>query len=85
MSDTRTVSWPTKDAMTLADYIKGHLESVKDEGSHIDAGGGFGARDIWVMVEGREFMVTVKECRPRTAKRRSEVHAGGVDGRHWRR
>lgn len=62
MNDDSSMAWPTRNAVNLADYIKGHLESVKDEGSHIDTGGGMGERDMWVKVEGREFLVTVKEC-----------------------
>lgn len=51
---------PGKDAMSLANYIKGALLAVKDEGSSIDTGGGFGARDLWVKIDGNEFMVSVK-------------------------
>lgn len=55
---------PTGDTMSVAKYITGALSLVKDEGSGIDTGGGSGKRDLWVTIEGKEFIVTVKECQP---------------------
>jgi hypothetical protein len=53
---------PTGETMSVANYIKGALSMVKDEGTAIDAGGGMGQRDMWVKIDGKEFLVTVKEC-----------------------
>lgn len=53
---------PSGDAMSLASYIKGHLESVADEGSHIDSGFGLRRSDMWVVVEGRTFLVSIQDA-----------------------
>lgn len=63
MSDElRGLEMPSGDAMSVANYIVGALSLVKDEGSFIDVGGGFSARDLWVKIEGKTFFVTVKEA-----------------------
>lgn len=57
MSDSKM---PTRDIISVSDFIRGHLEHIKDEGSAIDIGKGFGLRDLWVTIDGVEYFVTVR-------------------------
>lgn len=57
----RLIDPPSGDAMSIAKYIIGALSLVKDENTHIDTGGGFSSRDLWVKVDGKEFFISVKE------------------------
>ncbi len=53
---------PSGEVMSVATYIKGALGLVADEGTGIDTGGGFSQRDMWVKIDGKEFMITVSEA-----------------------
>lgn len=56
---------PSGNTMSIAKYVRNALELVKDERTSIDSGGGFGCCDLWVKIDGREFFITIKECRPK--------------------
>lgn len=61
MSDvikTMPESWD-KRPVSLALEIRSFLESVKDEGTHIDSGTDGVTGDLWVKVGGVEYTVTV--------------------------
>lgn len=47
----------------LASEIRDFLKSVKDDGTQIDSGSGFGAADLWVTVDGQEYRVLVERSR----------------------
>lgn len=46
--------------LSLAHEISGFLESIKDEGTHIDSGTDGVQGDLWVKVQGVEYFVSVK-------------------------
>lgn len=43
----------------IATEIRDFLHSVKDEGSSIDSGAGNGSADLWVKVQGVEYLITI--------------------------
>jgi hypothetical protein len=45
--------------LSLRNEIRQFLETVKDQGTAIDAGAGAGEGDLYVTVQGREFRITV--------------------------
>lgn len=52
----------------VASYVRNALEIVKDERTAVDSGGGEFVRDLWVKIEGDEFLITITnktktECR----------------------
>ena len=51
----------TKQAFSLAGEIRTFLHSVKDEGTNIDSAGGLGGADLWVKVQGVEYLIQVAE------------------------
>lgn len=51
---------PPAAALDFADQLRDWLETVKDAGTAIDSGGGFGARDLWVTVGGHEHFISIK-------------------------
>ena len=53
------------DAASIRDEIRGYLRSaVADAGSSLDSGGGFGEADVYVTVDGKEYVVIVRSLRP---------------------
>lgn len=52
---------PSGDAMSLANYIKGALNAVIDEGAAIDSGLGFSRSDLWVTIEGKSFFISIQD------------------------
>jgi hypothetical protein len=46
-------------ALSLRNELIQMLQSIKDEGSEIDTGGGGGSEDMWVTVGGVEFVIQV--------------------------
>lgn len=49
------------ETFTLAKEILDFLNTIKDEGTEIDSGGGFGGSDLWVTIGGEEFIIQVKK------------------------
>ncbi len=49
------------DTMHFAELLRTFLEEEKDEGTHVDRGGGMGQVDYWVKVNGVEYFITVKK------------------------
>ena len=49
------------DAASLRDEISELLNSVRDNGTSSDTGGGMGQADLWVTVQGVEYFVTVRK------------------------
>ncbi len=47
-------------ARLLSHEIMDYLESIKDDGSARDSGGGDGTADVWVTVGGTEFIINIK-------------------------
>ncbi len=47
-------------AYSLARELKEMLNSIKDEGTAIDSGGGAGGADLWVKVQGVEYAITIR-------------------------
>lgn len=45
----------------LASEIRSFLDSLKDEGTAIDSGGGDGSADLWVTVQGVEYFINVRK------------------------
>lgn len=54
--------------ISLALEIRGFLQNVKDEGSQIDSGTDGICGDLWVTVQGIEYLVTVKKSNAQLAK-----------------
>lgn len=61
MFDYSDFERPSGDVMSVSKYVQGALSLVIDERTTIDFGGGFGARDLWLKIDGKEFLVTIKE------------------------
>lgn len=49
------------DAMTIREELRAFLNTIIDEGTHIDSGGGFGQADLWPKIGGKEFLVSIKD------------------------
>ena len=56
---------PSMATRHLSDELREWLEAKADAGTSIDSGGGFGCRDLWVMVGGHEFHVRITDKGPR--------------------
>lgn len=52
--------WDRK-PLGLASELRGFLQTIKDEGTHIDSGGGDGTGDLWVTVQGVEYFIAVNK------------------------
>jgi hypothetical protein len=46
--------------MSLSSELERFLQTVKDEGTHIDAGTDFRSRDLWVTVGGVEWRINIR-------------------------
>ena len=46
--------------LAVRDELIAFLDQIKDQGTHIDRGGGAGAADLWVTLGGIEYCVTVR-------------------------
>jgi hypothetical protein len=46
--------------MSLSKELENFLQSVKDEGTGIDAGTDFRSRDLWVTVGGVEWRINIR-------------------------
>jgi hypothetical protein len=56
----KTLEYPMG-AASVRDEIRSVLrDTVVDHGSSMDGGGGFGGADLWIWVDGKEYLVTVK-------------------------
>ena len=49
--------------MSLSKELENFLQSVKDEGTGIDAGTDFRSRDLWVTVDGVEWRINIRRNR----------------------
>ena len=47
-------------ATAIRDEIRDFLEEINDEGTSLDTGGGDNLADVWVTIDGTEYLVTVK-------------------------
>ena len=52
-------------AAAVRDEIKDFLEEIHDKGTSLDTGGGDNLADVWVTIDGVEYLVTVKALRKR--------------------
>ena len=55
---------PTMATRHFAEELHLWLDSKADHGTSIDSGGGFGCRDLWVTVGGRNFFISVTDKGP---------------------
>jgi hypothetical protein len=46
---------------SLALEIREFLQSIKDEGTAIDSGGGLGSADLWVKIQGDEYYISISK------------------------
>ena len=46
--------------LSLSKELSDFLQTVKDEGTHIDAGTDFRSRDLWVTVGGVEWRINIR-------------------------
>ena len=46
--------------LSLSKELRNFLETVKDEGTDIDAGTDFRSRDLWVTVGGVEWRINIR-------------------------
>lgn len=62
MSDKQVGEMPVFDnrAALIRDEIKEFLSDINDKGTSLDTGGGDNLADVWVTIDGVEYMVTVK-------------------------
>lgn len=51
---------PTHDCMMVGSEIEQFLRCIVDHGTGVDTGGGFGQRDIWATVQGKEYIITIR-------------------------
>lgn len=49
-----------KGPISLAHELLAMLKSIVDDGTHIDSGGGDGVADLWPIVGGVEYYVSIK-------------------------
>ena len=61
------------DLLAFREELRGLLESIKDEGTSIDSGGGMGGVDLWVKVGGKEFYLHMSESKTGDPRRQQEV------------
>jgi len=55
-------TWDSK-PLSLAHELVGFLQTIKDEGTGIDSGSMDGLADLWVTVQGIEYIITIKPSR----------------------
>lgn len=60
------------DAITIREELRAFLQTIVDEGTHIDSGGGLGQADLWPRIGGKEFLVTVKDLGTYTVRKTGE-------------
>lgn len=54
---------------TIATELREKLSSMKDEGTVIDSGSGFGKSDLWVWIDDVEYLIQVSVNRERKSKK----------------
>lgn len=59
--------WDRK-PLSLAHEIRGFLDSVKDQGTEIDSGTDGISGDLWVTIQGIEYLITIKKSGAQLAK-----------------
>ncbi len=57
----------------LPDAMRSWLETMKDDGTEIDSGGGLGSRDFWVKIDGVEYFVSVRWSNAERMKAKGEL------------
>jgi len=72
VADIMPSEWD-RTAFGLASEMRRFLESVKDQGTHIDSGGGDGTGDLWVTVQGVEYFITVRKSNNQLSKEGKEM------------
>ena len=55
-------------AAQVRDLIADQMRTQVDFGSAMDTGGGMGSADLWLMIDGTEYLVNVKPCGPSASK-----------------
>jgi hypothetical protein len=53
--------------LSLSKELSDFLQTVKDEGTHIDSGTDFRSRDLWVTVGGVEWRINISAQRDANA------------------
>lgn len=54
--------------MEFSELIQNYCETIKDENTEIDTGGGFGNRDLWVKYAGGEYFISITDNKRTTPK-----------------
>jgi len=64
-SQMKSENEPCSEVLALGQMMREWLQhQVSDNGSCVDTGKGFSEYDLWVMCEGKELFITIKEKRP---------------------
>lgn len=67
VADIMPKEWDRK-PFSLAGELRTYLKTIRDEGTHIDSGGGDGSADLWVTVQGVEYYINVRQSNANKAK-----------------
>ena len=60
------------DAAQVRDLIKDQMQTQVDFGSAMDTGGGMGSADLWLVIDGAEYLVNVKPCGQSASKPKAD-------------
>ena len=60
--------------VSLRDELAEILKCVRDDGTPADTGGGVGAADLWVTVQGAEYYITVRKSNAQIAREKHGNH-----------
>ena len=55
-------------AAQVRDLIADQMRTQVDFGSAMDTGGGMGSADLWLSIDGAEYLVNVLRCGPSASK-----------------
>lgn len=67
LHDIIPADWDRK-PLSLAHEIRMFLDNVKDQGTEIDSGTDGTCGDLWVTIQGIEYLITVKKSNNQLAK-----------------
>jgi len=67
MMDMIPAEWDRR-PISLIYEIRGFLENVKDQGTSMDSGTNGTCGDLWVTIQGVEYLVTVQKSNAQLAK-----------------
>jgi hypothetical protein len=61
MSEPKTQTTNSLDALTVRNEIIKFLWTIEDQGTELSSGGGLGSEDIWVTIGGKRFYIAITE------------------------